>query len=159
MYYILSLLKKTSDQNVIRNQDETNMIANIAQNKIGKRLAWDYIVENWDDLYKRYLLHKKIIKLSSFKYLLISSFFLLSYGGVSFTLSRLVERVLANFNTNYELILVEKFIGERGTLGVATNSFNEAVENININIRWMNKNSNRVTNWLRKEEEERMKES
>ncbi len=73
--YILSLLKKTSDQNVIRNQDETNMIANIAQNKIGKRLAWDYIVENWDDLYKRYLLHKKIIKLSSFKYLLISSFF------------------------------------------------------------------------------------
>ncbi len=84
---------------------------------------------------------------------------MLSYGGVSFTLSRLVERVLANFNTNYELILVEKFIGERGTLGVATNSFNEAVENININIRWMNKNSNRVTNWLRKEEEERMKES
>ncbi len=81
-----------------------------------------------------------------------------SYGGVSFTLSRLVERVLANFNTNYELTLVEKFIGERGTLGVATNSFNEAIENININIRWMNKNLNHVTSWLRKEEEERLNE-
>jgi hypothetical protein len=46
-------LYKTSDTSVVRNQDETSLIASIAGNSIGSRLAYDYVEENWDSLYEK----------------------------------------------------------------------------------------------------------
>ena len=71
-----------------------------------------------------------------------------SYGSVSFTLSRLIERVLNNFNNRYELKLVEDFISQHPYLGISEGAFKQSVETININIRWINKNLNLIGNWL-----------
>ena len=62
-------------------------------------------------------------------------------------MSRLIERVLKSFNSKYELGLVEKFIATH-SLGIAEGAFNQACENININIRWINRNFDSIFIWL-----------
>ena len=122
------------------------MIETIASNKIGKLLAWNYVVEHWKELFKR---------LKNYSILFFSKYFLphfvsiyLSFSGISFTLGRLVERVLKSFNTKYELDLVEKFIQTQNNLGIAEGAFKQAIENININVRWLNRNLERISAWL-----------
>lgn len=53
-FNILSLLSKSADQNVVRNEDETTIIADVADNIYGRRLAFDYVDNNWDQLFKKY---------------------------------------------------------------------------------------------------------
>lgn len=48
-----SLLYKTGDSNVVRPQDQVSLIGNIAANSVSRRLAYDYMEENWDDFYER----------------------------------------------------------------------------------------------------------
>ena len=74
-----------------------------------------------------------------------------SYSIESFTLSRLVERVLANFNTAYQLEQVKMFVSEKraeNKIGVTENAFVQAIETIAINWRWTTMNADRVTAWL-----------
>jgi hypothetical protein len=47
------LLYKSSDSNVVRQQDETTIIASIANNPVGTKLAYDYLEENWDTFIKK----------------------------------------------------------------------------------------------------------
>jgi hypothetical protein len=50
----ISLLFKSNDTSIVRSQDETNLIVSISNNKIGKILVWDFVAENWDQLFKRF---------------------------------------------------------------------------------------------------------
>lgn len=71
------------------------------------------------------------------------------FGGVSFTLGSLVDRLLSRFNTKYELSRVMDFMEKYPDQGVATASFSQGVENINTNIRWMETNAKTLTEWLK----------
>ena len=118
------MLLKTNDTRVVRTQDETSIIINIASNRIAKMLVFDYIAENWNHFFER-------------------------YGSVSFTLNRLVEKILENFNTVHELNLVKDFVSQhKSHLGLAEGAFKEAIEKIQINIRWMNTNFATLSDWL-----------
>jgi len=82
-------------------------------------------------------------------YVFSESSILNSFSGISFTLSRLIERVLKTFNTKYELALVEAFTQtQNGNLGIAEGAFRQAIENININIRWIKRNIGPISMWL-----------
>jgi aminopeptidase N len=116
------LLSKTSDATVVRTQDETSLIASIASNSVGTKLAYDYLEENWDMLIEK-------------------------YGSVSFTLPTLVTSITNKLNTKYDLKRVEYFIATH-YLGVTTEAFQTAVENINTNIRWTERNVENIKKWL-----------
>jgi len=41
-------------QDEVRSQDSAHVIASVAMNKHGRRLAWDFFKENWRELMNRY---------------------------------------------------------------------------------------------------------
>ena len=51
-------------------------------------------------------------------------------------------------NTEYELNLVKKFLIDHRNLGSAAKAFDQALENIETNIRWVETNFNDVLEWL-----------
>ena len=71
-----------------------------------------------------------------------------SYGGVAFTLADLVESVTSDLNTVYQLNRVQDFIKKHPNLGVATDAFKQATENIRTNIRWIETNKLKIHDWL-----------
>lgn len=69
------------------------------------------------------------------------------YGSVSFTLPTLVTSITNRLNTRYDLSRVENFIATHD-LGLTTEAFQKAIENINTNIRWTEKNIQNIKKWL-----------
>jgi hypothetical protein len=64
-------------------------------------------------------------------------------------LPSLVNSVTNRLNQRNDLNRVENFIkANEGNLGVATEAFASAVENIKTNIRWSDKNLKAVSTWL-----------
>jgi hypothetical protein len=59
--------------------------------------------------------------------------------------------ITSSFNSNSDLKKVQNFMSEnRDNLGVAASSFKQVIENIETNMRWMEKNSLHVKQWLAK---------
>ena len=68
---------------------------------------------------------------------------------MAFTLPNLVTGVTQRLSTKLELQRVQDFIGRnQNNLGVATEAFSQALENINTNMRWKEKNLQLVHEWL-----------
>ena len=70
------------------------------------------------------------------------------YGDVSFTLPTLIGNVFNKLNTPFELKKLEDFMKRHPNLAVAKNSFYQALENINTNIRWMSQYFENIEAWL-----------
>ncbi|CAF0815629.1 unnamed protein product [Brachionus calyciflorus] len=119
--YILSL---SYDESVVRRQDMTALIADVASNFIGRRLAFDFIDQKWDDL-------------------------LMKFGDISFTLANLVKNVLANMNTEFDMKNLDLFQKQHPNLGIASNAFKESLETVSLNKRWMDKYFESISQWLK----------
>ncbi len=50
IFSLKSLLAKSSDEQIIKKQDELAIVGDIANNQIGRRLVFDYLDENWNKL-------------------------------------------------------------------------------------------------------------
>ena len=73
------------------------------------------------------------------------------YGTLSFTLSNLVESVLSNLKTKYQLNRVEEFFRKASSLdklGITATSFQQGLETIKTNMRWIETNKETVSTWL-----------
>lgn len=117
------MLKASANTNIIRKQDETSVIAYVALNSAGRRLAYDYLEENWQGLVER-------------------------HGSTSFTLPSLIESITSRLSSNYHLQRIQDFIKKTPNLGVTEDAFEQAIENININIRWLITNLKPIVDWL-----------
>lgn len=113
-------MEQSKNNSFIRSQDETWFISAIADNTASKRIAYDYVEENWDMLYEE-------------------------YGLKSFSFSALIEGVTNKFNSPYELKRVESFVSQHEELGVVKGSFERVIERIKTNIRWMEMNHKTLT--------------
>ncbi|CAF0998437.1 unnamed protein product, partial [Brachionus calyciflorus] len=120
------LISKVSDPNVIRNQDKLSLMGSIASNSISRKLVYDYLEENWNQLLEE-------------------------FGSLSFTLPNFVDAATSRLSSNYDLERIRQFMRKNSNLGVATEAFNRALENINSNIRWLNKNVLQIKTWLSQE--------
>ena len=68
---------------------------------------------------------------------------------MAFTLPNLVTGVTQRLTSKLDLQRVKDFIARnQNNLGVATEAFSRALENINTNIRWLEKNLLSVHEWL-----------
>ncbi|XP_063436761.1 aminopeptidase N-like [Mytilus trossulus] len=109
----------------IRKQDAVFIIVYISRNAIGRSLVWDFFRGNWDLIFKQ-------------------------YGGGSFSFSHLITGITAKFNTEFQLQSVRSFKDSVPDLGSGARAFQQSIEKINFNIKWMAKNYKIVQDWLKK---------
>jgi len=112
------ILRLSEDDVMVNNQDRLWFIGAVSRNSVATQLAYDYVEEKWDELYERF--------------------------GSSYSLGSLVEEVTKNFNTDYELDRVKMFIARKVIVGSVKNAFERSIERIRSNIRWKEKNSNKL---------------
>ncbi|OQV25529.1 Aminopeptidase N [Hypsibius exemplaris] len=108
----------------IRKQDGDHVMGLIAQNPVGRYLAWNFIRDRWDDIRMR-------------------------YAGVIGGLSHLITSLTRSFNTPFELRELESFIEtNKDTMTLGQRAFRQAVEKTRANISWRKRNVAAIVKWL-----------
>jgi glutamyl aminopeptidase len=95
----------------VKSQDTSRIVIYVAQNRLGKTIAWEWIQQSYDQLFER-------------------------FGAQSFTLSELLARVIGLFQTQQELDEARAFFAEKD-LGTAKRAVSQAYEAVQTNIFWL----------------------
>ncbi|XP_063226837.1 puromycin-sensitive aminopeptidase isoform X2 [Bacillus rossius redtenbacheri] len=120
----VSLLKKVlqfamSDE--VRSQDTVFVIISVAMSKLGRRLAWEFVKEHWEELMNRY------------------------QGG--FLLARLVKYSTENFASEERAREVEEFFEEHRSPG-AERTVQQSCETIRLNAAWLERDRDTIRAYL-----------
>ncbi|XP_066591926.1 aminopeptidase N [Prorops nasuta] len=108
----------------IRKQDVTLVFGAISSNIIGQPLAFNYFRNNWARL-REY------------------------FGTSLLTLTNIVKSTTRGINTKYELKDLLEFATEhKDELGSATRTVQQAMEQAEANIRWLERNHAAIRDWL-----------
>jgi len=118
---LLHYLKNTLNEKLIRSQDTCSVIARIAKNKIGTRMAKDFVKSKWKRLFKRYSEHGR-------------------------DMGRLVS-VFEKGKTISDLHEAAEFLRNRD-LGAGQMSAKRALSNIYSNMKWLETNEDTVVKWF-----------
>lgn len=134
------MLDISLNKSIVKSQDEDSLIILVARNPIGKSLIWDFLMKNWKYFETKYFFKKKIFFLNLIFSLRIE---------IPFYLDGFLRQIFKEYNSNYEFKKVEKFFEEnsKGDISRAVN-FDEILEQISINIRWMDANFEKISKWL-----------
>ncbi|XP_070599089.1 leucyl-cystinyl aminopeptidase isoform X2 [Erythrolamprus reginae] len=108
---------------IIRSQDLPTVIKTISQNLPGHLLAWDFVKENWDQLIKKF--HRG-----------------------SYTVQSIVTSTTSQFSTLEHLLEVKSFFESKSEETAQLRYVREAIETIQLNIQWMEKNLALLEKWL-----------
>ncbi|MPC82720.1 Aminopeptidase Ey [Portunus trituberculatus] len=113
------------DKSGIRKQDSQTVFSAVADNDMGRTLAWNYLRTNWKKIYDY-------------------------FGGKA--KARIVSSATSNFNTEQQLNEVMAFKEERGEqLSAASRMVERVVEKVKNNMAWMKNNHNVIAEWLQNE--------
>ena len=85
-----------------------------------------------------------------------AKFINLRFGGISFTLPTVVTRVFSKLNNKFDLTKMRDFKVSHPNLGIANNVYNEALESVESNVRWMETNLKSITDFLANLPKDRM---
>lgn len=108
----------------VRSQDTVSLITQTTGNRNrGTRLAWDFVKENWTEMDRR-------------------------YGQGGFAMMRLVS-MAGGFTTIEEHHEVEEFFKEH-PVPSATRTIQQALERIDLNAKWLDRNRDELTAWFQK---------
>lgn len=58
---LIKFIEIAKDETVIRSQDYFTVLQNIAANKLGEQLVWDFVRENWTYLVDRFTLNDRYL--------------------------------------------------------------------------------------------------
>ena len=119
----VDLLQETLQRTLtrdVRSQDTVQVINMVGNNPWGRELAWEFIKQNWKELYRRYS------------------------GGLPF--SRLIHTI--NNLTSFDYARdVEEFFHGQNISGV-TRTIQQSLECIHVNARWLEANRNVLQQWF-----------
>ena len=105
----------------VRLQDSISVVTGVASNPLGRKLAWQFVKDNWTEFDQR-------------------------YGSGGFGLMRLVS-VCGNFTSTESLSDVENFFAEH-PVPAAERTIRQATERIRLNIKWLERNRDELAGWL-----------
>ncbi|TLZ40861.1 MAG: hypothetical protein E6K19_09150, partial [Methanobacteriota archaeon] len=107
----------------VRSQDAVVVIASSAMSRpsVGRNLAWDFVKENWDELYRR-------------------------YAESGFLIRRLVQIAQA-FTTPEASKDVDRFFRAREAPEV-NRAVQQAIEKIRVNAAWRKRNGKQLAAWF-----------
>ncbi|KAK7121714.1 hypothetical protein R3I93_022712 [Phoxinus phoxinus] len=115
----------TLDASMIRKQDVTSIIVDIAGNPDGQTLAWDFVRKNW-------------------------AYMFTEYGVGSFNFASLISGTTKTFSTELELEQLLQFKSDNSAIGFGsgTAALEQAIEKTKANIKWVSENQQEITDWL-----------
>ena len=105
----------------VRSQDTITVVASVAANPKGRLPAWEFVKNNWGEFDRR-------------------------YGGGGFGLMRLVS-ICNSFTTDEQRADVENFFTENPA-PAAERTIRQALERMNLNIRWLELNRPALNAWF-----------
>lgn len=106
----------------VRSQDSAHVIASVALNKHGRRLAWDFFKENWRELMNRY--------------------------PSGFLLARLVKHTTENFASEEDAGEIEAFFIDHPSPGTER-TVQQSCESIRLNAAWLRRDRETTREYLR----------
>ncbi|XP_056008322.1 putative aminopeptidase-2 isoform X2 [Ostrea edulis] len=107
----------------VRKQDGTSVIAAVGRNVIGRPIAWNFVRSRWD-----YIMNE--------------------YSEGQWSAGGFISSISGAFNTKYQLQQLTDFGKAHPDLGRSARAYNQAVEAVQSNVQWMQKNLDTVINWL-----------
>ncbi|XP_017549208.2 endoplasmic reticulum aminopeptidase 1 [Pygocentrus nattereri] len=118
------LIERGLEGDILKTHELPSLVISVSKNPQAYKLAWDFLRTNWQKLVQKFDLG-------------------------SSSISRMVVGVTNQYSTREKLVEVQSFFSslEQG-MGAGLRSVQQAVENIEENIRWMDKNVPLLTHWL-----------
>lgn len=108
----------------IRKADSGTVFVGISRTPTGRFMAFDFLRDKWDKI-------KKI------------------HGSGFFIISNMIKSVTSSLNTPFELKELKEFVSlHRTDLGSATRTFQQAVEQTEANVLWMEQSYSVIDTWL-----------
>ncbi|XP_058129124.1 aminopeptidase A-like [Anopheles ziemanni] len=114
------------DPALIRTQDQLSCIQYIAANRHGEQAAWEHVRENWERLVDRFTIGER-------------------------NLGRMIPSVTGRFTTRARLTELQDFFARYPEAGAGVAARRQALETIENNISWLERNEANVATWLKQE--------
>lgn len=123
MRKIAWILKAGLDGSPIQTPELPLVISRVSRHFAGYLYAWDFVKENWDKLTQKFPIG-------------------------SFSLQNIIMSTTSQFSTKAHLEEVQRFFSSLKERGSQMRSVQEAIENIQLNIFWMENNLDTLRQWL-----------
>jgi glutamyl aminopeptidase len=120
------LIDLASDDTIIRGQDYFNLMGQIAANRNGEALVWDYVRENWPKLVARFGLGERY-------------------------LGRMIPSITSKFTTQTKLEEMEQFFKKYPDAGAGANARIQALEAVRNNIKFLERHLEPIGKWLQEQ--------
>ncbi|XP_069082023.1 leucyl-cystinyl aminopeptidase-like isoform X2 [Pleurodeles waltl] len=112
---LIWLMQEGLEGDIIRTQELPRLLATISKSVTGHLLSWDFVKEHWDALTEK-------------------------FQPGSFSIQSIVTRTTAQFSTAAHLQEVQTFFASTKGKSYELNCVKEAIETIQLNIQWMERN-------------------
>uniref|UniRef100_K7G2W0 Leucyl-cystinyl aminopeptidase n=1 Tax=Pelodiscus sinensis TaxID=13735 RepID=K7G2W0_PELSI len=120
---LIWLMQTSLEGDFIRSQELSHIIATVSQSLPGHLLAWDFVKENWEKLIQKF------------------------HVG-SYTIQNIVTVSTSQFSTEAHLVEVKTFFESKSEKSSELRCVREAIETIQLNIKWMMTNLKMLQQWL-----------
>nr|XP_004651483.2 endoplasmic reticulum aminopeptidase 1 [Jaculus jaculus] len=120
------LLDQSLKGDIIKTQEFPHILLFVGRNPMGYELAWQFLRENWNKLIQK-------------------------FGLGSASLSQMVMGTTNQFSTRNRLEEVKEFFSSLKENGSQLRCVQQTIETIEENIRWMDKNFDKIRIWLQSE--------
>ncbi|NXX54251.1 ERAP1 aminopeptidase, partial [Scopus umbretta] len=108
---------------IIRTQDLPHIIVFVAKNPSGYHLAWTFLKENWEKVVEKFELGSNSV-------------------------AQIVTGVTSRYSTRSQLAQVKEFFSSLEEKSAQLRCVQQAIETIEDNIQWMDRNFEKVKTWL-----------
>ncbi|KAK2845866.1 hypothetical protein Q7C36_010720 [Tachysurus vachellii] len=127
------MMEQSLEGSVMKTQDLPYVVVSISRNPKGYKHAWDFLRANWDSLVKKFDLG-------------------------SHSIAHMVTGVTSQYSTREKLEEIRSFFDSLSAeTGADLRCIQQALENVDENIRWMDKNLPLLQPWLDKNHPEQQK--
>lgn len=123
------LIDLAADETYVRGQDYFTLMGQIAGNRNGESLVWDYVRENWPKLVARFGLDERY-------------------------LGRMIPSITSRFTTQTKLEEIETFFAKYPEAGAGANARLQALETVRNNIKFLEKHQESIGEWLKEQNKE-----
>ena len=122
-WLIKRFLTLAQNETIVRSQDYFTALTYLTYNSVALPIVWSYVRQEWPALVERFSINSR-------------------------SLGRLPKTVSKTFSTTLQLEEMKAFFAKYPEGGAGTRSRQQALEQIENNIRWLEKNEENISRWL-----------
>ncbi|KAG7170009.1 glutamyl aminopeptidase-like [Homarus americanus] len=120
------LLMLARNESVVRSQDYFSLLNNMAKQPWNTHIVWNFVKSNWEELVERFTLNNRY-------------------------LGRMVKYVCTRFTSPDQLMEMKEFFEKYPNAGSGARSRQQALEEVEGNIKWINQHGDSLYDWFLKQ--------